>query len=64
LEDLHNVCKIAHRDIKPSNILFSKKRNCWVYADFGVSQLFGREGVSNDFDEHTIAGTALYMCPE
>lgn len=35
-----------------------------MYADLGIAQPFDRNGVSRDYDEHTVAGTAFYMCPE
>jgi [calcium/calmodulin-dependent protein kinase] kinase len=55
-----HINNIVHRDIKPQNILITNNRKAKL-GDFGVSQLFERDG---DDSLSKTEGTYHFMAPE
>lgn len=58
LHALHNG-ETVHRDVKPDNIFFSKERNAWCLADFGIA--FRKKFATWATESPAKIGTAGYM---
>jgi serine/threonine protein kinase len=67
LQHIHEN-KLVHRDIKPNNLILDRQGTVKI-LDLGLARFFQsdndqKDALTQQFDKHTVMGTADYLAPE